>query len=143
MYLLNRGYGTSVEDAFRKDYSRIAELRSILKRNIPFIVLTATATQSTKDFIINELVMRDCVQLITIPDKQNIRFSVSCIDINTLSVAFGWLIDEVRTKKTNAEKVLVFSAVQTPGFSPPAPAPAKKTPAPGKKLRLRQKTCEN
>ena len=39
----------------------------------------------------------------------------------------------------------VFSAVQTPGFSPPAPAPApaKKTPAPGKKLRLRQKTCEN
>ena len=36
-----------------------------------------------------------------------------------------------------------ISAVQTPGFSPPAPAPAKKTPAPGKKLRLRQKTCEN
>ena len=40
------------------------------------------------------------------------------------------------------------SAVQTPGFLPPAPAkktpaPAKKTPAPGKKLRLRQKTCEN
>ena len=26
-----------------------------------------------------------------------------------------------------------ISAVQTPGFSPPAPAPAKKTPAPGKK----------
>ena len=38
---------------------------------------------------------------------------------------------------------LTYSAVQTPGFSPPAPAPAKKTPAPGKKLRLRQKTCEN
>ena len=46
--------------------------------------------------------------------------------------------------------------MQTPGFSPPVPAPAKKTPAPakktpalakktpapGKKLRLRQKTCE-
>ena len=33
------------------------------------------------------------------------------------------------------------SAVQTPVLSPPAPAPvpAKKTPAPGKKLRLRQK----
>ena len=39
--------------------------------------------------------------------------------------------------------VVQNSAVQTPGFSPPAPAPAKKTPAPGKKLRLRQKTCEN
>ena len=26
------------------------------------------------------------------------------------------------------------SAVQTPGFSPPAPAPAKKSPAPAKKI---------
>ena len=32
-----------------------------------------------------------------------------------------------------------LSAVQTPVFSPPAPAPVKKTPAPGKKLRLQQK----
>ena len=30
-----------------------------------------------------------------------------------------------------------FSAVQTPGFSPPAPV--EKTPVPGKKLRLREK----
>ena len=35
--------------------------------------------------------------------------------------------------------VKLNSAVQTPGFSPRAPAPAKKTPAPGKKLRLREK----
>ena len=44
---------------------------------------------------------------------------------------------------TQTFSLLLPSAVQTPGFSPPAPAPAKKTPAPGKKLRLRQKTCEN
>ena len=37
---------------------------------------------------------------------------------------------------------LSASAVQTSGFSPPAPAPAKKTLAPGKKLRFRQKTYE-
>ena len=29
--------------------------------------------------------------------------------------------------------------MQTPVLSPPAPAPAKKTPAPGKKLWLREK----
>ena len=47
-------------------------------------------------------------------------------------------------KIDNLDRVSIStSAVQTPGFSPPAPAPAKKTPAPGKKLRLRQKTCEN
>ena len=47
--------------------------------------------------------------------------------------------------EASTASVCVVSALQTPGFSPPAPAPAraKKTPAPGKKLRLRQKTCEN
>ena len=97
-----------MEEAFRKDYSRLGELRSILKRNAPFIVLTATATQSTKDFIIKELVMRDCVQLITIPDKWNIRFSMLTASPDDLASSFGWLIDELKSKKLKADKVLVF-----------------------------------
>ena len=85
-----------MEEAFRKNYSRLGELRSILKRNTPFIVLTATATQSTKDFIIKQLVMRDCVQLITIPDKRNIRFSMSTASPDDLASSFGWLIEELK-----------------------------------------------
>ncbi|XP_028406817.1 uncharacterized protein LOC114529262 [Dendronephthya gigantea] len=102
------GHGNNVEEAFRKDYSRLAELRSILKRNTPFIVLTATATQTVRNFIIKDLAMKDCVQLITIPNKNNIRFSVSEVDSNDLSKSFQWPIDELKTKKVNTQKVLIF-----------------------------------
>ena len=60
-------------------------------------------------------------------------------EINTLFLN----TKDFRHLELQVSKSFVLSAVQTPGFSPPAPAPAKKTPAPGKKLRLRQKTCEN
>ena len=51
------------------------------------------------------------------------------------------LIEHEMNSKIGRQRFANLSAVQTPGFSPPAPA--KKTPAPGKKLRLQQKTCEN
>ena len=66
-----------------------------------------------------------------------IIFHVTSILPHLMSYKKGLLI------QFDQECGIIRSAVQTPGFSPPAPAPAKKTPAPGKKLRLRQKTCEN
>ena len=76
-FILYRGHGNGLEDAFRKDYSGLAELRSILKRNTPFIVLTATARENVRNLIIKDLAMKDCVQLVTVPNKPNIRFSVT------------------------------------------------------------------
>ena len=62
-----------------------------------------------------------------------------CInDSTTCSKSAGINLHQIWFSQTRCN--LISSAVQTPGFSPPAPA--KKTPAPGKKLRLRQKTCE-
>jgi len=34
------------EEAFRKDYGRLKELRSLVHRDVPFITLTATATKA-------------------------------------------------------------------------------------------------
>ena len=39
-----RGKDLATEEAFRKDYGRLAELRSLLHRDVPFVALTATAT---------------------------------------------------------------------------------------------------
>lgn len=52
--------------------------------------------------------MKDCVQLITVPNKQNIRFSVSSVDPDDLETSFQWLIDDLKSKKRNAQKVLIF-----------------------------------
>ena len=45
------------EEAFRGDYGRLAELRSLLHRDGPFVALTATATEETKKTIIKDLFM--------------------------------------------------------------------------------------
>ena len=97
-----------MEDAFRSDYARLAEIRSILKSNTPFIGLTATATEEVRKTIIKDLAMKDCVQLITVPNKENIRFSVSSVDIDDLAKSFDWLINELKSKQRNTQKVLIF-----------------------------------
>ncbi len=87
-FILYRDHGNGLEDSFRKDYSHLAELRSILKKNTPFIALTATATENVRNLIIKDLAMKDCVQLVTVPNKPNIRFSVTAVDSNDLSNSF-------------------------------------------------------
>lgn len=83
-------------------------MRSILKQGTPFIALTATATDAVRKVIIRDLSMENCVQLITVPNKQNIRFSVSSVDPDDLETSFQWLIDDLKSKKRKAEKVLIF-----------------------------------
>ncbi|KAK2554156.1 hypothetical protein P5673_024511 [Acropora cervicornis] len=48
------GKDTATEEAFRRDYGRLAEVRSLLHRDVPFVALTATATEETKKTIIKD-----------------------------------------------------------------------------------------
>ena len=96
-------------DAFRQDYARLAEIRSILKGDTPFIALTATATEAVRKIIIKDLAMKDCVEVITVPNKRNIRFSVSPVDPDNLYESLKWLIDDLETNQIlNTQKVLIF-----------------------------------
>ena len=56
--------GTKSEEAFRKDYSTLGELRSLVHRDVPFITLTATATESVRRKIIKDLGMDGCVEIL-------------------------------------------------------------------------------
>ena len=68
-HLLYRGeYHAGREAPFRVDYSRLAELRSLLKKEVTFITLTVTATKSTKNIIINSLCMKGCVEILANPN---------------------------------------------------------------------------
>lgn len=86
--MIYRGHGSGNEDAFRNDYAHLAEIWSILKRDTPFIALTATATEVIRKTMIKDLAMKGCAQPVTVPNKQNIRFSVSSIDPDDLIRAF-------------------------------------------------------
>lgn len=77
-----------------------------MQRGTPFIALTATATEAVRKTIIKDLAMKACAQLITVPNKQNIRFSISSVDPHDLEKSFQWLIDDLTSQRRNTEKVL-------------------------------------
>ena len=64
--------GTKSEEAFRKDYSRLGELRSLVHHDVPFITLTATATETVRRTIIKDLGMDGCVKILGDPNKTNV-----------------------------------------------------------------------
>lgn len=105
---ITKGNDTKSEEAFRKDYGRLAELRSLLNPHVPFISLTATATQSVRKTILAALNMEGCVQVIGNPNKPNIRYAVVNIDHNDIFGTFSHIIYDIRENNIKASKVLVF-----------------------------------
>ena len=49
-----RGHDSELEEPFRAEYGCLAELQSILRRDVPFIALTATATDAVRTTIIKD-----------------------------------------------------------------------------------------
>lgn len=86
----------------------MAELRSLLHRDVPFVALTATATEETKKTIIKDLCMQHCAQIIGDPNKPNIRYAVVDIDHAKLYETFKPIIDDIDERQLSATKVMVF-----------------------------------
>ena len=106
---LNRGKDSTTEEAFRKDYGRLSELRSLVHRDVPVIALTATATEATRNMIIKDLCTKDCVQILGDPNKSNIRYSViNDVDHEDLYGTFKFIIDDLEKNQIKATKVIVL-----------------------------------
>ena len=67
-----------------------------------------------------------CIKLVdkSLDNQLGSSLLTTCCRLVIIKLELGW-------RKPGSG--FMISAVQTPGFSPPALAPAKKTPAPGKK----------
>lgn len=100
--------GTKSEEAFRKDYSRLGELRSLVHHYVPFITLTATATETVGRTIIKDLGMDGCLKILGDPSKTNVRYAAVDIDSTNLYGSFNVIIKDVEINQINATKVLVF-----------------------------------
>ena len=100
--------GSKSEEAFRKDYSRLGELRSLVHRDVPFITLTATATETVRKTIIKDLGMNGCVEILGDPNKTNVRYAVVDIDSSDLYSSFSGILNDIEVNQINSTKVLVF-----------------------------------
>lgn len=66
--------------AFRKWYSCIHEIRSILPSNTPVMALTATAVRRTKDIIVKSLAMKHPITITASPSKRNVSYLVQVMN---------------------------------------------------------------
>ena len=95
--------------AFRKWYSSLSELRSLIQSGLPFIALTATASKKTKKEIWKVLEFTSPYEVVGSPDRQNIAYVSQHIqsaqEVNDYS---GWLVEAVKENGENNERVLIY-----------------------------------
>ena len=94
--------------AFRECYGRLHELRS-LAPNAKMIALTATATNLTKETILNILLMDKPFEVQEGPNKPNVTYIVQCMQKDTdHDLYFEWLVEEIKLKGTSSERTIIY-----------------------------------
>ena len=97
MAFICRGSSSMLMKAFRSDYFKIAELRSILSddEKVSVVVLTATATPDVDKQIRENLQMTIVTRLASPPDRPNIRYAAARMKIDAEDRHFSWLVEEL------------------------------------------------
>ena len=92
---------------FRKEFSDIGEIRSIVPRRVRLMALTATATLSTRKFIIKNLNMQGTAVVYVPPLKKNITYFVADKPIGGISEAFQPIVDRLKRERT-MNRIIIF-----------------------------------
>ena len=105
--LLYRGYSVQKgEQAFRKWFSRINEIRSLVNR-VPLVALTATATTATKEKILKALEMEEAVVISQNPNRKNICYAVQAVS-GGANQTFAPYIDDLKRNGTNSSRLIIY-----------------------------------
>ena len=86
---------------FRREFSRISEIRALAPPITNLMALTATATYETRNKIIKALEMDDCKVIAMIPNNLNIYYAVLPLPTSPMCVLSA-LIEEICSKAREA-----------------------------------------
>ena len=93
-------------EQFRKAYSRIGEIRSILPPSVPVMALTATATRHTRNDVIKKLCMKRCELVCKSPHKANISLLVKLKpDLHNVLMP---LVCELRESRASSNRTIIY-----------------------------------
>ena len=107
-----RGTGSHGQAPFKAAYSRVGNIKAILKG--PMLCLTATASTKLRGKMIKMLNMT-CVKTIWVsPDKRNVKYVVEKANIE-LQDTFGWLISDI-INNAHAEKTIFCPSLKACGY---------------------------
>ena len=96
---------------FRKWYGNLSELVSPVPSNLKFLILTATATQSTTDCIFNSLhiPIKKVYTVKSSPNRNNLKYSLQYVDNNMpLEIVFQGIIDDVLQNGVTTARTLIY-----------------------------------
>ena len=95
---------------FREWYGNLGEINSLISKDVPSVVLTATASKTTKRDIFQTLNLDQSTFVIErSPEKQNIRYGTQYLDKNIpLATTFRSIIEELRNEKGDCERTMIF-----------------------------------
>ena len=112
-FICYRGLSGSkkVHVPFRKWYGCLGELRSLIPAISKLLILTATATKTTKAEILSTLHLSEkkIIFIEQSPDRPNLKYSIQYVDKNEpLAVAFCTLVAELKCMGTNTPRTLIY-----------------------------------
>ena len=91
---------------FRKEFSRISEIRTLMPPATNLMALSATATYETRNKFIKALVMDDCKVTAMIPNM-NIYYAVLPLPSSPMYI-LSTLIEEICVKGREAKRTIIF-----------------------------------
>ena len=97
-------------ESFRKEFSKIRDVRSLIPENVCLMALTATATKSTRRHTISTLGMHKPVTALQSPEKANLRYEVVKKNnrAEDMEEVFAPLVEELRKKRQCMDRTIVF-----------------------------------
>ena len=93
-------------EEFRREYSRLSEVRSILPQNVHVMALTATATKMLRRDACDVLDMESPVLVSISPDKDNIEYIVAAHV--TMDKTFGPIADQLYEHHADVGRTIIF-----------------------------------
>lgn len=94
-------------ESFRKEFSNLGEVRSLIPQKARVMALTATATVKTRRAICKTLGMSNPVVVADSPNKPNIKYIVH-LHPGTLEETFASVVEELRLYRRYTERVIIF-----------------------------------
>ena len=93
-------------DYFRREFSKLGEVRSLIPYHVNMMAMTATATTATRRRIISILGMRDPSVIAISPDKSNICYWVKKgVSVNDIVIP---LVAKLKVQRCKLPRVIIF-----------------------------------
>lgn len=94
--------------SFRKEFSHLGEIRSIVPCSVHLMALTATATLSTRKYIVSNLGMQDPAIIYIPPVKNNIAYFVADKPKSGISAAFSPIVEKLIRERDKMDRLIIF-----------------------------------